>query len=123
MIELNIIFFFFLVKDKAGVLLELENLQTVRNELTEEVTKLHALLEQERSKVASLQSELQQHNKHKDKVYNHLLNLQILFFLYFYFLSLHVSIDFIYCCRKIKKACQIITKIKYQGILMTYYFF
>lgn len=56
------------MKDKADVLLELETLQTVRNELTEEVTKLHALLEQERSKVASLQLELQQHSKHKEKV-------------------------------------------------------
>lgn len=64
-----------LVKDKAHVLLELENLQMVRNELTEEVSKLHALLEQERSKVASLQLELQQQNRHKDKVRSfHYLN-------------------------------------------------
>ncbi|KRT79280.1 hypothetical protein AMK59_6689, partial [Oryctes borbonicus] len=52
------------MKDKADVLLELERLNTVKNELTEEVAKLHALLEQERSKVAALTAESQ---KVKDK--------------------------------------------------------
>lgn len=54
------------VKDKADVLIELERLNGVKNELTDEVTRLHGLLEQERSKVAALTSELQ--HKHKDKV-------------------------------------------------------
>lgn len=53
------------MKDKADVLMELERLNNVKNELTDEVTKLHALLEQERSKVAALTSESQ---KVKDKV-------------------------------------------------------
>lgn len=60
--------FFFAVKDKADVLMELERLNGVKNELTEEVTRLHALLEQERSKVASLTAEVQ--HKHKEKVIN-----------------------------------------------------
>ncbi|XP_057657914.1 G kinase-anchoring protein 1-like isoform X2 [Diorhabda carinulata] len=38
------------MKDKATVLLELEKLTTVKEELTEEVGRLHKLLEQERSK-------------------------------------------------------------------------
>lgn len=54
------------MKDKADVLSELERLNSVKNELTEEVTRLHALLEQERSKVASLSDS----NKHKEKVSN-----------------------------------------------------
>lgn len=52
------------MKDKASVLSELERLNSVKNELTDEVTRLHGLLEQERSKVASLSEGL----KHKDKV-------------------------------------------------------
>lgn len=54
-----------IVKDKADVLMELERLNNVKNELTDEVAKLHVLLEQERSKVAALTSESQ---KVKDKV-------------------------------------------------------
>ncbi|KAK9739768.1 hypothetical protein QE152_g8765 [Popillia japonica] len=42
------------MKDKADVLMELERLNNVKNELTDEVAKLHGLLEQERSKVAAL---------------------------------------------------------------------
>ncbi|XP_023025831.1 G kinase-anchoring protein 1 isoform X2 [Leptinotarsa decemlineata] len=37
------------MKDKAAILLELEKLTTVKEELTEEVARLHELLEQERS--------------------------------------------------------------------------
>lgn len=54
------------MKDKADVLVELQRLNGVKNELTEEVTRLHGLLEQERSKVAALTAESQ--HKHKDKV-------------------------------------------------------
>lgn len=54
------------MKDKADVLLELERLNGVKNELTDEVTRLHGLLEQERSKVAALTTEPQ--HKHKEKV-------------------------------------------------------
>lgn len=39
-----------LVKDKASVLAEVAKLQEIRDELTSEVTSLHAQLEQERSK-------------------------------------------------------------------------
>lgn len=55
------------MKDKADVLLELEKLYSEKRELSEEVSKLHVLLEQERSKVAALTSDLH-NNKHKDKV-------------------------------------------------------
>lgn len=40
----------FSVKDKATVLAEVTKLQEIRDELTSEVTLLHAQLEQERSK-------------------------------------------------------------------------
>lgn len=55
-----------IVKDKADVLLELQRLNGLKNELTEEVTRLHGLLEQERSKVAALTADSQ--HKYKDKV-------------------------------------------------------
>lgn len=42
--------FLFLVKDKAAVLAEVSKLQDIRDELTSEVTSLHAQLEIERSK-------------------------------------------------------------------------
>lgn len=38
------------MKDKASVLAEVAKLQEIRDELTSEVTSLHAQLEQERSK-------------------------------------------------------------------------
>lgn len=53
------------MRDKAEVLLEVERLTKVQAELTAEVTRLHELLEQERSKVGALTHE----PKHKDKVY------------------------------------------------------
>lgn len=56
------------MKEKADVLLELERLNIVKNELTEEVSKLHGLLEQERSKVANLTADLNHQNKYKEKV-------------------------------------------------------
>lgn len=53
-----------LVKDKAEVLVQMEKAQNVKDELAEEVERLHALLEQERSKVRALTSD----NKNKGKV-------------------------------------------------------
>lgn len=45
-----IVYNYFPVKDKASVLAEVAKLQEIRDELTSEVTSLHAQLEQERSK-------------------------------------------------------------------------
>lgn len=42
------------VRDKAEILVDLDKLQRVKDELTEEMTNLHAQLEQERSKVHAL---------------------------------------------------------------------
>ncbi|KAL0271564.1 UNVERIFIED_CONTAM: hypothetical protein PYX00_008620 [Menopon gallinae] len=50
------------MKDKAEVLMEVERLQTVKDELSSEVVNLHAQLEQERSKVRALSG-----NEHKTK--------------------------------------------------------
>ncbi|KAF5271828.1 hypothetical protein FQR65_LT05059 [Abscondita terminalis] len=55
------------MKDKADVLVELEKLYSEKNELSEEVSRLHVLLEQERSKVVASATETH-NNKHKDKV-------------------------------------------------------
>ncbi|KAL1491471.1 hypothetical protein ABEB36_012067 [Hypothenemus hampei] len=56
------------MKDKAQVLLELERLTTVKEELTEEVTNLHKLLEQERSNKISQTNQAESHGKYsKDK--------------------------------------------------------
>lgn len=60
------------MKDKATVLLELEKLTTVKEELTEEVGRLHKLLEQERSKANVTNSNLgssatESHAKQKKK--------------------------------------------------------
>ncbi|XP_075684697.1 G kinase-anchoring protein 1 isoform X2 [Rhinoderma darwinii] len=46
------------MKDKAEILLHVEELVTIKTELTVQVTGLHAALEQERSKVKALQAEL-----------------------------------------------------------------
>ncbi|XP_015704740.1 G kinase-anchoring protein 1 isoform X1 [Coturnix japonica] len=46
------------MKDKAEKLLQVDELQVIKNELTLQVTTLHAALEQERSKVKLLQAEL-----------------------------------------------------------------
>ncbi|KAJ8973250.1 hypothetical protein NQ317_019525 [Molorchus minor] len=64
------------MKDKAAVLLELERLTTVKEELTEEVTRLHKLLEQERSSTKSnangiTESRSESHStKHKASFYS-----------------------------------------------------
>ncbi|XP_004716016.1 G kinase-anchoring protein 1 isoform X3 [Echinops telfairi] len=46
------------MKDKAEILLQVDESQSIKNELTLQVTSLHAALEQERSKVKVLQAEL-----------------------------------------------------------------
>ncbi|XP_035877677.1 G kinase-anchoring protein 1 isoform X3 [Phyllostomus discolor] len=46
------------MKDKAEILLQIDESQSIKNELTIQVTSLHAALEQERSKVKVLQAEL-----------------------------------------------------------------
>ncbi|XP_053910917.1 G kinase-anchoring protein 1 isoform X2 [Cuculus canorus] len=46
------------MKDKAEILLQADESQILKNELTLQVTRLHAALEQERSKVKLLQAEL-----------------------------------------------------------------
>ncbi|XP_069786254.1 G kinase-anchoring protein 1 isoform X3 [Narcine bancroftii] len=46
------------MKDKADILLQVDELLTIKNELTLQVTGLHAALEQEKSKVKLLQAEL-----------------------------------------------------------------
>ncbi|XP_074055069.1 G kinase-anchoring protein 1 [Macrotis lagotis] len=46
------------MKDKAEILLQVDESQSIKNELTLQVTSLHAALEQERSKVKALQAEL-----------------------------------------------------------------
>ncbi|XP_063151272.1 G kinase-anchoring protein 1 isoform X4 [Candoia aspera] len=46
------------MKDKAEILLQVDESQSIKNELTLQVASLHAALEQERSKVKILQAEL-----------------------------------------------------------------
>ncbi|XP_078070604.1 G kinase-anchoring protein 1 isoform X5 [Mustelus asterias] len=46
------------MKDKADILLQVDELLTIKDELTSQVTGLHAALEQEKSKVKLLQAEL-----------------------------------------------------------------
>ncbi|CAH2294225.1 G kinase-anchoring 1 isoform X2 [Pelobates cultripes] len=46
------------MKDKAEILLQVDELLSIKNELTSQVTALHVALEQERSKVKVLQAEL-----------------------------------------------------------------
>ncbi|XP_067839240.1 G kinase-anchoring protein 1 isoform X2 [Heptranchias perlo] len=46
------------MKDKADILLQVDELLSIKNELTLQVTGLHAALEQEKSKVKLLQAEL-----------------------------------------------------------------
>lgn len=51
------------MKGKAEIINELEKLTVIKDELTQEVSRLHGLLEQERSKVAALSNEKQLHKK------------------------------------------------------------
>ncbi|TFK15564.1 Contactin-associated protein-like 4 [Platysternon megacephalum] len=60
------------MKDKAEILLQVDESQSIKNELTLQVTTLHAALEQERSKVKLLQAELT-----KYQVFIFILSLEI----------------------------------------------
>ncbi|KFQ37346.1 G kinase-anchoring protein 1 [Merops nubicus] len=53
------------MKDKAEILLQADESQIIKNELTAQVTLLHAALEQERSKVKLLQTELTKYQSGK----------------------------------------------------------
>ncbi|XP_074993797.1 G kinase-anchoring protein 1 isoform X3 [Calonectris borealis] len=53
------------MKDKAEIPLQVDESQIIKNELTEEVTVLHAALERERSKVKLLQAELTKYQSGK----------------------------------------------------------
>uniref|UniRef100_A0A8C7A601 G kinase anchoring protein 1 n=1 Tax=Nothoprocta perdicaria TaxID=30464 RepID=A0A8C7A601_NOTPE len=53
------------MKDKAEILLQVDESQSIKNELTLQVTALHAALEQERSKVKLLQAELTKYQSGK----------------------------------------------------------
>ncbi|NXE26268.1 GKAP1 protein, partial [Ardeotis kori] len=53
------------MKDKAEILQQVDESQTIKNELTLQVTVLHAALEQERSKVKLLQAELTKYQSGK----------------------------------------------------------
>ncbi|XP_074789263.1 G kinase-anchoring protein 1 isoform X1 [Athene noctua] len=53
------------MKDKAEILLQVDESQIIKNELTVQVTILHTALEQERSKVKLLQAELTKYQRGK----------------------------------------------------------
>ncbi|KAM9742880.1 G kinase-anchoring protein 1 isoform 1-T1 [Menidia menidia] len=53
------------MKDKAEILLQVEELLHIKEELSSQVTLLHAALEQERSRVKGLQSEQPKHQGNK----------------------------------------------------------
>ncbi|KAM4616402.1 G kinase-anchoring protein 1 [Polymixia lowei] len=53
------------MKDKAEILLQVEELLNIKEELSSQVTLLHAALEQEKSKVKGLQSEQPKHQGNK----------------------------------------------------------
>ncbi|XP_063051169.1 G kinase-anchoring protein 1 isoform X2 [Engraulis encrasicolus] len=57
------------MKDKAEILLQVDELLNIKEELSSEVSMLHAALEQERSKVKELQSDQPKHQmKHEGRV-------------------------------------------------------
>uniref|UniRef100_A0A3B1JQ48 G kinase anchoring protein 1 n=1 Tax=Astyanax mexicanus TaxID=7994 RepID=A0A3B1JQ48_ASTMX len=53
------------MKDKAEILQQVDELLNIKEELTSQVTSLHAALEQERSKVKGLQSEQPKHQTNR----------------------------------------------------------
>ncbi|XP_070542045.1 G kinase-anchoring protein 1-like [Ptychodera flava] len=53
------------MKEKASILKQVDELTSVKDELTQQVTELHTALEQERSKVSSLKNDLQKYDKKK----------------------------------------------------------
>lgn len=55
------------MKDKADILMELEKHNRIKDELTEEVTRLNGLLEQERSRSKSGNSVSENHQSHSHK--------------------------------------------------------
>ncbi|XP_034090832.1 G kinase-anchoring protein 1 isoform X3 [Gymnodraco acuticeps] len=55
------------MKDKAELLLQVEELLHIKEELSSQVSSLHAALEQERSKVKGLQSDQPKHQNRRDK--------------------------------------------------------
>lgn len=55
------------MKDKAEVLMEVERLEAVKDELSNEVSRLYAQLEQERSKVRALTGEQKTKDKNKKR--------------------------------------------------------
>lgn len=57
----------FIVKDKADILMELEKHSRIKDELTEEVTRLNGLLEQERSRSKTGLSVNESHTSHNNK--------------------------------------------------------
>uniref|UniRef100_A0A3Q1M454 G kinase anchoring protein 1 n=1 Tax=Bos taurus TaxID=9913 RepID=A0A3Q1M454_BOVIN len=59
------------MKDKAEILLQVDESQSIKNELTIQVTSLHAALEQERSKVKVLQAELAKYQVCFYKCFHH----------------------------------------------------
>lgn len=56
------------MKEKSDVLLQVEELTNIKNELTQQVSDLHTALEQERSKVKTLQAELVKHQQGGKKI-------------------------------------------------------
>ncbi|XP_066567184.1 G kinase-anchoring protein 1 isoform X2 [Amia ocellicauda] len=55
------------MKDKAEILLQVEELMNIKEELSSQVTSLHAALEQEKSKVKGLQSDQPRHHQGNKK--------------------------------------------------------
>ncbi|XP_061116876.1 G kinase-anchoring protein 1 [Conger conger] len=55
------------MKDKAEILLQVEELLNIKEELSSQVTQLHASLEQEKSKVKGLQSDQPKHHQGNKK--------------------------------------------------------
>jgi len=55
------------MKDKADILLQIEELTSVKDELSSELTEMHSALEQERSKVSALKLELTKYQTGRSK--------------------------------------------------------
>ncbi|GFS29394.1 g kinase-anchoring protein 1-A [Trichonephila inaurata madagascariensis] len=55
------------MREKAEILLQIDQLISVKDELTEQVSEYHTSLEQERSKVHALQSELKKYQQNNKK--------------------------------------------------------
>jgi len=55
------------MKDKSEILLQVDDLTSIKNELSEQLAEMHTALEQERSKVSSLKSELDKYQNQRTK--------------------------------------------------------